>query len=117
MTMRVPLAGTASHWALAGTSGTFSREETITLQQHTDDHFALQPKAVQGKRASGVAEWSDGAHTVTLAVRDFWQTYPKDLQVSPQSFELALMPVLRPDEYDKANGTMDEHRIYYYLHG
>jgi exo-rhamnogalacturonan lyase-like protein len=28
-----------------------------------------------------------------------------------------LCPTLRKDEYDSANGTIDEHRIYFYLHG
>ncbi|MCC6367642.1 MAG: glycoside hydrolase family 127 protein [Bryobacterales bacterium] len=116
--LRVPVAGEARKWALAGTSGLFSKTTAAaTLQQHTDDRFTLQPVGVQGKRAPGIAEWNDGAHSVTLAVRDFWQTYPKDLRVRPDGFELALLPGLRPDEYDSANGTIDEHRIYYYLHG
>jgi hypothetical protein len=117
LTLRVPLAGTARQWALAGTAGTFAGNDPITLEQHTDDRFTIRPKGIQGQRAQGVAEWNDGARAVTLAVRDFWQTYPKDLKVSPEGLELALLPALRSDEYDSANGTIDEHRIYYYLHG
>ncbi|MCZ2080399.1 MAG: hypothetical protein LC130_35985 [Bryobacterales bacterium] len=115
-TLRIPLSGTGRQWALAGASGAFSSAQPVTLLQHTDDRFTLQPGGTQGKRAQGIAEWNDGAHAVTLAVRDFWQTYPKDLRVSPEGFELALMPPLRASEYDSANGTIDEHRIYYYLH-
>ncbi|MCZ2146324.1 MAG: hypothetical protein LC126_00945 [Bryobacterales bacterium] len=114
--VRVPLAGAAEHWALGGASGSFSPGLLATLQQHTDDRYTLQPNGARGRRAEGIAEWDDGAHSVTLAVRDFWQTYPKDLKVSPEGFELALMPPIRSDEYDQANGTIDEHRIYYYLH-
>ncbi|MCC6591301.1 MAG: hypothetical protein IT168_31740 [Bryobacterales bacterium] len=118
LVLKVPIAGAAKQWSLAGTRGSFGGDTAAaTLQQHTDDRFTLQPKGVEGKRAAGVAEWSDGARSVTLAVRDFWQTYPKDLKVSPEGFELAIMPALRPGEYDSANGTIDEHRIYYYLHG
>ncbi|HUQ92297.1 MAG TPA: hypothetical protein VM120_11505, partial [Bryobacteraceae bacterium] len=117
LTLRVPLLGTGKQWALGNTRGTFPDNTPVTLQQHTDDHFAIQPKGVQGKRADGWAEWSDGPRSVTVSVRDFWQNYPKDLKITPEGFELALLPALRPDEYDSANGTIDEHRIYYYLHG
>src|SRR5262249_43964794 len=91
LTLRVPLAGTGKQWVLAGTNGTFLSNEPVTLQQHTDDRFTIRAKGIQGKRVQGVAEWHDGARAVTLAVRDFWQTYPKDLKVGPEGFELALM--------------------------
>jgi hypothetical protein len=50
-----------------------------------------------------------------VAVRDFWQNYPKDLVADAAGLELGICPPLRPDEYAAAKGTMDEHRLYYYL--
>lgn len=71
---------------------------------------------MEGRRAPNWAEWTGGTRSVTLALRDFWKNYPKDLAVSAGGYELALCPALRADEYDAANGTIDEHRLYYYLH-
>ena len=45
-----------------------------------------------GRRAAGWAEWSDGPHTATLSVRDFWQNYPKDLAVDAAGLELGICP-------------------------
>ena len=92
----------------------------VRLQQHTDDHFTIMKLGedtpfAEGKRAPGWAEWTDGMHRVTLAVRDFWQTYPKDLNITLDGFELGICPPLRPDEYASAKGTQDDYRLYYYL--
>jgi hypothetical protein len=108
-----------ARWAFAEGGGTAKGNDTARLRQHTADRFSLAASgaaAVEGRRASGYAEWSDGARTVALAVRDFWQSYPKDLTATANGLELDLCPELKADEYDAANGTVDEHRLYYYLH-
>jgi hypothetical protein len=114
LALRIPLAGAAARWAVGDS---FTSSAPIRLKQHTDDAYTIEPDMARGKRAEGRAEWSDGRHTVTLAVRDFWQNYPKDLAVGADGFELGLCPPLRENEYDHARGTMDEHRLYYYLQG
>jgi hypothetical protein len=92
LTLRLPLAGdgpqTARH-----------------LRQRTDE----------SPRLPDWVEWTGGRHPVTLAVRGLWQNYPKDVSLTPEGLELALCPPLRPDEYAFANGTLDAHRLYYYL--
>ncbi len=126
MTFRLPVESTsaadARRWALGGDgemSGTFDGAAETALRQHTDDKYVLsQPagkRAADGKRAAGWMDWSDPAHRVTLAVRDFWQTYPKDLAVTAGALEVGLCPKLGKDEYTSASGTVDEHRLYYYL--
>ncbi len=52
---------------------------------------------------------------VTFAVRDFWQNYPKDLVSDARGLEFGICPRLRPDEYANARGTVDEHRLFFYL--
>ena len=122
--LRVPLqpAGGDGHWSLGATpghEGTFQDSSPATLVQHTDDRYTIMPggggPAVEGKRADGWSEWRSGGRRVTLAVRDFWQTYPKDLSVGRDGFELAICPPLKADEYAAARGTVDEYRLYYYL--
>jgi len=122
LTLRVPVApgGGRPRWSVGESAGVLGDRETVELQQHTDDRYTLTAGGkikVQGRRTEGYAAWSDGTRTVTLAMRDFWQNYPKNLAVTAEGLEVALCPALRPDEYDEANGTIDEHRIYYYLHG
>lgn len=102
-------------------SGVMAGAGTVQLRQHTDDHYDVVLNGggvkAKGRRADGWSEWRDGARRVTLAVRDFWQTYPKDLTVTESGLELGICPPLRGDEYAVAKGTVDEHRLYYYLQG
>jgi len=125
LSLRVPLAagaGSKRHWALGDASqesGVLLDDGGVILKQHTDDRYAVSGgrgnAVAEGKRAAGWGEWRDRKHSVTLAVRDFWQNYPKDLAVTADGLELGLCPPLREDEYAGAKGTMDEHRIYFYL--
>ena len=123
LALRVPLVPSGylpRRWTLGETySGAFHGAQGVRLRQHTDDRYFIDadgPRdAAQGKRAADWAEWSDGARTVTLAVRDLWRNYPKDVTVSPEGLDLALCPPLAADEYARAKGTVDEHRLYYYL--
>lgn len=117
LTLNLPLSGAGKRWAMANRSGTLKADAPVRLKQHRDDRFVVEPNITKGRRAAGWAEWSDGQRVVTLAVRDLWQNYPKDLAVKADGFELGLCPPLKPDEYDDAKGTIDEHRIYYYLQG
>ncbi len=124
--LRLPLLAGRSpagrSWTLGGSpdqSGPFPGAGPVHLRQHTDNRYAVVLDGggvkAEGQRAPGWAEWRDGARRVTLAVRDFWQTYPKDLTVSENGFELDICPPLRGDQYASAKGTVDEHRLYYYL--
>lgn len=126
--LRLPLVAAATsagrRWVLGGGAGqpqSFTESQPVHLRQHTDDHFTIQEGEAairaEGKRSPGWGEWQDGVRRVTLAVRDFWQTYPKDLTVKEEGFELGICPPLRSDEYAAAKGTVDAYRLYYYLQG
>jgi hypothetical protein len=111
-----------ARWSLGATpdlAGKFDTATPVRLQQHTEDRYTIShtngAAIASGKRATGWAEWSDGRRRVTLAVRDFWETYPKDMAIGPDALQLDICPPLREDEYPGANGTVDEHRLYYYL--
>ncbi|NLF19266.1 MAG: hypothetical protein GX595_18720, partial [Lentisphaerae bacterium] len=75
------------------------------VRQHRDDQY--QSSSGDGRRWSGPL----GA----VMVRDFWQNYPLDLEVGPQGSAVWLWPRLRQDEVDWANGTVDEHRLFYWF--
>ncbi|MCX7887398.1 MAG: glycoside hydrolase family 127 protein [Verrucomicrobiae bacterium] len=49
-------------------------------------------------------------------LRDFWQNYPKDIEVGPEGTTVWLMPRLRPDEYDVTNRqNHDWHKLYFWF--
>lgn len=103
----------ALEWPLAGT-GT---GEPVRILQLRDDRYQLERPSgiITGKRSDGIVRWTDGRRTVTLALRDFWQNYPKEIAVTREGFRLALCPRLQTDVYADASGTVDEHRLYYFF--
>ncbi|MEK7407963.1 MAG: hypothetical protein AAB225_23075 [Acidobacteriota bacterium] len=128
LTLRLPLVssmkGAGRHWWTLGPPAAqlqpLRADQKMRLAQYRDNHFAISDGSrtiAEGRRAEGAAGWSDGVRSVVLAVRDFWQSYPKDLAVSAKGFELGLSPPLASDEYAGAEGTMDAHRLYYYMQG
>jgi hypothetical protein len=100
-------------WPLAG-AGT---GEPVRITQLRDDRYEVErPSGVTpGRRSDGIVSWTDGRRTVTLALRDFWQNYPKEIAATAGGFHLALCPRLQPDTYADARGTVDEHRLYYFF--
>jgi hypothetical protein len=53
---------------------------------------------------------------VTVAVRDFWQLYPKALSVSEEGVTVGLCPDFPEGTYDGCT-KLDEIKLYYYLMG
>jgi hypothetical protein len=76
------------------------------VRQHTDDRFESSEGG--GKRFSGAVG--------PVFVRDFWQNYPKDLEVGANGSTFWLMPRLKSDEYDLSNKkSHDWHKLYYWF--
>jgi len=68
----------------------------------------VQQRSDIGKRFSGPV----GA----MFVRDFWQNYPKDIEVGNAGTTFWLMPPLKPDEYDVSNRkNHDWHKLYFWF--
>lgn len=115
LTLKLNLAGRATRWGLGkDAESSPEKPDSIELRQLHDDRYTVSNGA-RGTRSEGVAEWSDAARRVTLAVRDFWQNYPKGLRASPGGIELDLCPRLARGEYAAFKGTPDEYKLYYYL--
>jgi len=106
LTLHLPMAGPG-------------REQPLRLSQLHDDRYVLvqNGRATRGRRADGIVRFQNGRRTVTLALRDFWQNYPKEVAVTSAGFELALLPELDPDAYAEYKGTVDEHRLFYFFQG
>ncbi len=96
----------------AGAPFTLGGDEAIALEvpadgqarlfQHIDDEYALELPAGEqsGNRAAGWVSVGEGESGMTIAMRDFWEHYPKSIQVAPGVVEMDIAPVLAPDQYD-----------------
>jgi hypothetical protein len=91
--------------------------QAVSVAQYYDDAFtAKTPQGEKnGKRFPGWLQWGSGAQNLTLAVRDFWQLYPKALEVRGDVLEVGLAPRVTAAQYAKFKGTVEEYRSVFYL--
>jgi hypothetical protein len=78
------------------------------LFQHLDNQYALGSDR-QGKRAPGLIQQGG----LTVAVRDFWQQWPKSLASEKGKLIVGLCPTLEPK--DRYANRPDEDVLYYCL--
>lgn len=65
--------------------GTLAADESAYLLQHDDQRFSIYEDGAfkdEGARADGWLTAGRGRDRLTLAVRDFWQQFPKQLKVT-----------------------------------
>lgn len=74
------------------------------LLQYEDNHVLIVDK--EGRRADGYIIARGAGTSVAVAVRNFWQLYPKGLGVDEKGITVELLPELRGDEY--AGATEDD---------
>lgn len=93
-----------------------AKTRSLSLQQTHDNRFTVmlgRQTLQRGRRADGRAELHGEEARVTLALRDFWQNYPKGIEVDARGIALQICPPLAPDAYPR--GGEEEDRLYYYL--
>ncbi len=101
-----PVDGDEATLALEdGRTATISAGER--LFQHFDDAYELGDRS--GGRAPGLATMG----ALTVAVRDFWQNWPKSLAREDGALVVGLYPRITPS--DRYTNRPDEHILYYYL--
>ena len=116
LSVEVPLAS-AEGWTVP-----LARGEALSLQadgpgvhQRFDGEFARGEQATEG-RVLGAA-LSAAPDSGAVAIRDFWQQYPKALIASADSIRLELCPDFEPGLYDAFPFEKEGHQLYYYLLG
>lgn len=90
--------------ASAGATGDF----TSVLQDY-DQRFLLD-----GKPQTGHAPGYCTAGPLTVAVRDFWQLYPKGFQVDGTTLRVQFLPPLPADQYTSEADRKLEDRLYFW---
>ncbi len=107
----------------AGPSGRIGKRRTgplkarpVSLNQTHDNRYTLHQRKqtlARGRRAEGSLDLAGSDAGVTLAVRDFWQNYPKGLGLDKGGITVQVCPPLEKDAYPRGGELED--RLYYYL--
>jgi hypothetical protein len=72
----------------------------VRVFQVDDRTCRIEGAAVEGRKAPGWAELDDGRGTVAVALRDFWQQWPKSLEVSSEGLAIGLFPRFEAGTFD-----------------
>ena len=119
LVLRTPLRLNDSSCTLFGADdAAYRSNRQPTLAQLEDDEYTVAEQGgirQRGQRAQGTVDLSDAARGLTVAMRDFWQNYPKSLGAAENSLEVGLCPPLPDDRYG-GRGEVED-KLYYYLQG
>ncbi|GAA4438686.1 hypothetical protein GCM10023091_19590 [Ravibacter arvi] len=72
-----------------------SGSNPVRLFQVDDENFRMEGTSGKGSKAPGWMEVKDGKGTMAIALRDFWQQWPKSLQISGNTASVGLFPAFR----------------------
>ena len=84
--------------------------------QDLDNRYTLTEAgqaAAGGRRFGGLLLSRAGDRAYAVAVRNFWQNYPKALGIGPDGLEVGICPDVSTRDYKV--GGYEEDRLYYYL--
>ena len=87
--------------------------ESSRLFQVDDRQFEVDGETSSG-RASGWAAIGTPAGGLAVGVREFWQNWPKSLEVKPGEMRIGLCPDFPKGQYD-GRPLLEEVKHYYYL--
>ncbi|MBN2450123.1 MAG: hypothetical protein JXR77_07020 [Lentisphaeria bacterium] len=109
LSLRLPLG--ASSWRLGRVAGgSVELPAGSAAIQHFDHAFTVSGEESEG-RLTGSALGGDAL----VAVRDFWQQYPKGFRAGNGVFEVDLCPDFEAGRYDAFPFEKEGHQLYYYL--
>ena len=72
----------------------------VRLFQFDDEYYRFEGAPGSGEKAPGWMEINDGNGTLALTLRDFWQQWPKSLEVDSQVARLGLFPRFSEGSFD-----------------
>ena len=73
---------------------------SVRLFQIDDRNYRLEGAPGHGTKAPGWAEMDDGKGTVAIALRDFWQQWPKSIEVTSKGLAIGLLPRFKKGAFD-----------------
>jgi len=75
-------------------------DKAVRLLQVDDKNYRFDGAPGQGGQAPGWAEITDEKGTASLALRDFWQQWPKSVEVSGEGVAIGLFPEFQKGDFD-----------------
>lgn len=72
----------------------------VRLFQRDDEAYELQGAPGRGAKAPGWAEITAGGRTYAVALRDFWQQWPKSIGVADGALRVGLLPEFQAGDFD-----------------
>jgi hypothetical protein len=88
----VPL-GTIHSAAIGGSPRWGGRPASpVRLFQADDENYHFKGAEIRGSKAPGWAQIGDGKGTIAIALRDFWQQWPKSIEVDSGKLAIGLFP-------------------------
>ena len=112
LSYQVPVVS-AGRWQAALVEGEAIPLERGSVVQRFDKEFIRGDSATGGRIVGGLV--GDGEGGCAVAVRDFWQNYPKGFTVTNQGVSIDLCPEFEAGLYDKFPFEKEGHQLYYYL--
>lgn len=72
----------------------------VRLFQIDDETYRFEGAPGEGSKAPGWAEFDDGKGRIAVAVKDFWQQWPKSIEVDSKTLTIGLLPRHDPGAFD-----------------
>jgi hypothetical protein len=96
----VPL-GNIQSAAIGGRPGWSGKPVSpLRLFQIDDENYRFEGTAGKGSKAPGWGQIEDEQGTIAIALRDFWQQWPKSIGVDSDKLEIGLFPAFEKGIYD-----------------
>lgn len=118
LTWRLPISGGA--WTARLVDGATRRlgAANPAVYQLFDDAIAADGAGGESRPGRVVGSLlEDGPHGWAVAVRDFWQNYPKAMRLTDDGLQVDLCPAFADGMYDAFPFEKEGHHLYYYLLG
>ena len=107
LTLDVVPLGTVRSAAIGGGPGWSGKPASLLrLFQVDDENYLLEGAEAKGSKAPGWGQIEDEKGTIAIALRDFWQQWPKSIGIDSKKFQIGLFP-----EFEK--GTFDHMKPWY----
>lgn len=96
----IPL-GTMRSAAMGGSPGWSGKPTSaVRLFQIDDQNYRLEGAPGAGSKAPGWAHVNDGQGTIAVALRDFWQQWPKSMELDSKGLAIGLFPKFEEGTFD-----------------
>jgi len=121
LSYRIPLPATELSWRVQtdGGQSIVLDKSTSVAHQRFDDEFIVGDGDAQATHQDRIigSMIAEGTNGCAVAVRDFWQNYPKAFSIQPGALDVGICPDFEEGLYDSFPFEKQGHQLYYYLLG